>query len=188
MMARVLIPLADGGEEMEIVIIVDVLRRAGWNVVLAGVDGPTATASRQVGLVADALWQDVDPQTFDILLLPGGMGGTNRLLEQDDLLDAIRSFEQDGRIVGAICAGPLVLQKAGILSTRTATCHPGVRNDFHPATVSHDRVVWDARVVTSQAPGTAMAFALAVIRTVDGEDAADAVAAGLVLPAESAAP
>lgn len=181
-MASALIPLADGVEEMEAVIMIDTLRRAKWDVVAAAVDALEVKASRGVRLLADALWQDVSPADFDVLLIPGGAGGTAVLAKHAGVLEAVRVFAAAGRLVGAVCAGPLVLQAAGVLDGVRATCHPGVRGELAKARACDDRVVLDHRIVTSQAPGTTFEFALAVIEAIDGRPARDRVAAGLVLP------
>lgn len=187
-MASALVPLAVGVEEMEAVIVVDVLRRAGWNVrtaaVRAGagsVPGAPLTASRGVRLLADAEWDEVRPDDFDVLVLPGGAGGTKVLRSFQPLLDAIRRFAQAGKWTCAVCAAPLVLQEAGILRGRSATCHPGVRGELTEARRSDERVVMDGRIVTSQGPGTTFEFALAIVRAVDGDAVAERVRGGLVL-------
>ncbi|MDP6523897.1 MAG: DJ-1/PfpI family protein [Kiritimatiellia bacterium] len=181
-MARVLVPFADGLEEMEAVIIVDTLRRAGWDVVTASVSGKNVLASRGVRLVADALWGDIELETFDIIALPGGAGGTDVLAQHQGVLNAVRSFVGEGKLVGAICAGPLVLQAAGVTGQRSLTCHPGARDEMTTGILSNERVVVDEPIVTSQGPGTSFEFALKLIDLVDGNQAAERVAAGLVLP------
>ena len=123
-MTSALVPITHGTEEMEAVIIVDVLRRAEWRVVCAGVGAMQVKAARGVVLVADVAWEDVDPSSFDVLAIPGGGDGTDTLAAQPDILATVRSFVDAGKIVGAICAGPLVLQAAGVLEGRRATCHP----------------------------------------------------------------
>ncbi len=183
-MAKALVPIADGSEEMEAVIIVDVLRRAGWEVALVGLGRKAVTASRGVRLVADAEWHEIDPADFDLLILPGGMDGMNAMRGDEGVLEAVRCFHQSDRIVAAICAAPLVLQAAGILNGKRATCHPAVREQLTCTRRLDDRVVKDGAIITSQAPGTAMEFALALIDAVDGWQAAERVAAGLVLAGE----
>lgn len=178
-MANVLVPIADGSEEIEAVVIVDVLRRAEWRVVVAGITDGTVTASRGVRLVPDVAWRDVTPDDYDILLLPGGGGGTDIMAGDERLLDAIRSFARGGKLIGAICAAPLVLQKAGVLDGRRATCHPAVAADLTVPEVVSERVVVDRRIVTSRGPGTAFDFALRILEIVDGEEAAQSVAGGL---------
>jgi protein deglycase len=187
-MAKVLVPLADGVEEMEAVIIVDVLRRAGWHVVTAAVraglgaaTGAPLTASRGMRLLADTEWAEVSPKEFDALVLPGGAGGTKVLRGFPPLLETIRQFQRAGKWTCAVCAAPLVLQDAGILRGRPATCHPGVRGELTEADLTDKRVVIDGRIITSQGPGTTFEFALALIREVDGATVADRVSGGLVL-------
>jgi len=181
-MAKTLVPIADGVEEMEAVIIVDTLRRAGWEVSSAGVEAQIVTASRGVRLVPDVAWEIVKPETFDILVIPGGLDGTRRLCETTSVLDAVRCFRADAKVIAAICAGPLVLQAAGILGGVRVTCHPSVASEL-TATPRHDhRVVIDQNVITSQAPGTAFEFALAIIDHVDGADALTTLVPPLVLP------
>jgi len=182
-MARVLVPLAPGVEEMEAVIVIDTLRRAGWEVVAAAMSDMQVLASRGVKLVCDTAWTNVDPATFDVLVIPGGAGGTRALVADEQVLEAVRSFVQAGKTAAAICAGPLVLQAAGVLEGRRATCHPAARADLtQPAEITDDRVVVDGHVVTSQGPGTAFEFALALVRELDGPEAATAIAEGLVMP------
>jgi 4-methyl-5(b-hydroxyethyl)-thiazole monophosphate biosynthesis len=186
---RVLIPMAEGVEEMEIVIMLDVLRRAGIEAVAAATgDSLQVTAARGVKLVADALWEDLHPGEFDMLALPGGIGGTRRLQQDERVLRALREAVQAGKPVAAICAGPLVLQEAGVLTGRRATCHPGVRNSLSAARYSAERVVEDGPVITSQGPGTAFEFALILAQRLLGAQAAAAIVRGLVLaPAIEAA-
>lgn len=180
-MARVLIPLAPGVEEMEAVIAIDTFRRAGWEVVAAGTAGSEVAASRGVRLLCDASWSDVDPDTFDILVIPGGAAGTEALASDAGVLGAVRSFAESGRTLAAICAGPLVLQAAGVLEGRKATCHPAAREKLdQPSRVLNDRVVVDGNIITSQGPGTAIEFALAIVSEVEGPASATAIAAGLI--------
>jgi len=182
-MTRALVPLADGVEEMEAVIIIDTLRRSGWEVTAAAVDNAdTVTGSRRVGLIPDASWADIAPAAFDCLLVPGGAGGAERLMSDVRLLAAIGDFAEAGKVVGAVCAGPLVLQKAGVLANRKATCHPAVKDSLVVTPWLPDRVAVDENIITSQAPGTTFEFALAIIEKIDGKQQAEDVAAGLILP------
>jgi len=181
-MTRALVPLADGTEEMEATIIIDVLRRAGWDVVAAGVTGTAIDASRGVRLLADGDWHSLDPADFDVLAIPGGAVGTENLMGNESVLETVRCFMESDRLVGAICAGPLVLQAAGIVAGRRVTCHPGVADQLTDTVRVEERVVIDGKLITSQGPGTAMEFALAVIAAIDGPEAANNVRAGLILP------
>ncbi len=180
-MIRVLIPLAEGCEEMEAVIVADTLRRAGWNVVLAGLHGTApVTASRKVKIVPDARWEELDLLSFDLLVLPGGAGGTKALCEHDGVQEAIRVFDIEEKWIAAICAGPLALHKAGVLKGRAFTCFPGVEKEMHRADRSDEAVVIDRNFITSQGPGTAFAFALKLIELLENEQTAEKVRAGLI--------
>lgn len=180
-MPSVLVPLARGVEEMEAVIIIDVLRRAQWMVVAAGIEAGPVVASRGVRLVPDQDWEQIAPEQFDILVIPGGGPGTERLAADRRILDAVRSFHASGKWIGAVCAGPLVLQAAGILAGRKATCHPGVASKLTTTPRLNDKVVVDGRLVTSQGPGTCFEFALTLVRLVDGAAKASALSEAMLL-------
>ena len=181
-MPKVLVPLADGVEEMEAVILLDVFRRAKWEAVGAGLQVGAIQASRGVRLEPDALWENVDPLSFDILVIPGGAEGVRRLIADGRILETARCFCQADRWIGAVCAGPLVLQAAGLLDGRRATCHPGVADKLTRARRLPDRVVVDGKIVTSQGPGTCFEFALTLIRLVDGSAKAQTIGEALILP------
>jgi 4-methyl-5(b-hydroxyethyl)-thiazole monophosphate biosynthesis len=181
MSTRALIPIADGSEEIETVTLVDVFRRAGWDVVLASIqgDGPI-TASRGVRLIPDAQWEKLDLSTFDLIALPGGLGGTQALCKNDGVQEALRIFDIEGLWIGAVCAAPLALHRAGILKNRAFTCYPGVEKEMKRADRSEELVVADGNIVTSQGPGTTMAFALKLIELIDGPAAAKKIADGMI--------
>ncbi len=180
-MTRALIPVADGSEEMEAVILVDVFRRAGWEVVLAGIQGGgPITASRGVKLTPDARWETLDLLSFNLLALPGGAGGTQALCKSDGVQEALRIFNIEEIWIGAICAAPLALHRAGVLKNRAFTCYPGTEKEMSRNDRSDDPVVVDGHIVTSQGPGTAIAFALKLIELIDGAEASENVASGLI--------
>ena len=179
---KALVPIADGSEEMEAVIIIDTLRRAGWSVTVAGIGGEVIEASRGVRLVPDLPWEAVDPDDYDVLLLPGGWNGTLTLRDHEGVKAALRAFAESGRWYGAICAAPLVLHAAGLLEGRRFTCYPGVEKEL-PSHFerSEDKVVVDGRMITSQGPGTAFEFALRAIAECDDPARAEEVRRGLLL-------
>lgn len=180
-MIRALIPIADGCEEMEAVIVADTLRRAGWNVVLAGLHGTgPVTASRKVKIIPDARWEELDLLSFDIIVLPGGAGGTKALCEHGGVQETLRVFDIEEKWIAAICAAPLALHKAGILKGRAFTCYPGTEKEMHRSDRSDEPVVVDRNLITSQGPGTAFAFALKLIELLDNPTLADKVRSGLI--------
>ena len=178
---RVLIPLADGVEEMEAVILIDVLRRAGWTVVTAGLRAGPVAASRGVVLVPDAVWCGIVPAEFDLLALPGGGPGTEALMADERVLAAVRAFLASGRPVAAICAAARVLDRAGVLAGKSYTCYPGVEAKIGSGNRLPDPVVRDGLVHTSQGPGTAIAFALHLVAALDSPEKAEALGRELVL-------
>ena len=182
-MLKALVLLAEGVEEMEAVIAIDVLRRCGVEVTAAAI-GVTreVTASRGVRLLADAQLDEVIAEAFDVLVLPGGAGGARRLAADARVLELARQYARAGKLVAAVCAAPLVLEAAGLLRSVRFTCHPAVRDQFPSRQVSTERVVEDGNFITSQGPGTSMEFALSIARRLVDDAVAQKVAEGLILP------
>ncbi len=166
-----LMPLADGVEEMEAVIMVDVLRRAGWDVVTAGLHEGTLTASRGVCLKPDCAWSDVSAAEHDMLIIPGGLEGVRNLAENASIMDAIRTYAREDRWLAAICAGPLLFEAAGILAGRRVTAYPSVCAQLKSATIQDRAVVRDGHLVTGRGPGAALLFALTLVACLDAAKA-----------------
>lgn len=186
---RALVPIADGTEEIEAVCVIDVLRRAGVDVVVAGV-GPagapaatlTVTASRGVRLVADIAIEAAAGAVFDAIVLPGGLPGAHHLRDSPALAAMLEDQDRSGRLVAAICASPVVvLQAHGLLRGRGATCFPGLRDQLAPGSPRDGDVVRDGNLLTSRGPGTAIAFALAIVEDLRGRAQRDAIAAQLLV-------
>jgi DJ-1 family protein len=181
MKKNVCVLVADGSEEMEVVITVDVLRRAGIGVFLAGVGEETrmVTTSRGVRIAPDGAWDPAEATRFDALVIPGGIGGTQTMRQDESIKDAVREFMLANKIVAAICAGPTVLHDAGVLAGKTYTSNPSSREELTAGTWVDQPAVRDGNLITSQAPGTAFAFGLALIEALDTHEMAQKVAAGL---------
>ena len=181
MKKNVCVLMADGSEEMEVVITVDVLRRAGIGVFLAGVGEETrmVTTSRGVRIAPDGAWDPAEATRFDALVIPGGIGGTQAMRQDESVKQAVREFMLAGKIVASICAGPTVLHDAGVLAGKSYTSHPGSRAELTAGTWMDQPVVRDGNLITSQAPGTAFAFALALIEMLDTPEMAQKVATGM---------
>jgi DJ-1 family protein len=179
---KALVPIANGSEEMEAVIIIDTLRRANFEVTVAGLTAGVIEASRGVKIVPDMMWDEVNPEDFDILLLPGGFGGTEAFMKHAGVQQAIKDFNASGKWLGCICAAALALNEAGVLAGKKFTCYPGVEEllpaEIQPVT---DIVVVDGKLITSQGPGTAFEFALKVIAECDSPNLSAEVRAGLLL-------
>ena len=183
MITRVLVPLADGFEELEAVTLVDTLRRAELEVTMASVGALEVRGSRGVRVLADAPWADLDPAAFDAIVLPGGLEGTLTLAEHSGVLAALEAQVRRGGEVAAVCAAPLVLDAAGLLEGRSMTCHPSVRDRLRGAQARDERVVRDGALVTSQGPGTSLEFALALVARWRGPEVAEGLAQAMVAPA-----
>jgi len=181
-MAKVLVPLADGCEELEAVTIIDLLRRAGIEVVSAGLNPGVVKASRGVQLVPDLTLDSALQDEYDMVVLPGGMPGAAHLKSDPRILRLLKDMAAAGKYTAAICAAPMVLAEAGVLEGRQATSYPSFLDALPGVTVSAAAVVQDGKVLTSRGPGTAMDFALALIETLAGADKRQQVEAALVRP------
>ena len=184
-MAHVLVPLAQGCEELEAVTIIDLLRRAGVEVTVAGLEDGPVTASRGVVLMPETTLEAVLDRDFDLVVLPGGLGGAQRLEADQRIAALLRRMSEQGRYVAAICAAPKVLASAGLLKNREATAYPGILDaqaDQAGIRLSSAAVVRDGTFITSRGPGTAMDFALTLIETLCGRETRGTVEAALQRP------
>lgn len=181
-MRGVLIPLAEGFEELEAVSIVDVLRRAGIKVVVAGLRSGPVKGSRDTVVVPDAALDDVLDQDFDMLVLPGGMPGVKNLREDPRIKELLDRYMREDCYTGAICAAPSVLAAYGYLAGRNATSNPKFKEQVAIGGVHYreDAVVTDGNIVTSRGPGTSIAFALALVEKLAGRSKREEVESGLV--------
>jgi len=180
-MASVLVPLAQGCEELEAVTVVDLLRRAGIEVVTAGLDDRPVQASRGMVLLADMTLEEALQREYDMVVLPGGLPGADHLRDDARIIGLLRQMAAAGRYTAAICAAPRVLAHAGLLDGRRATSYPGALDAAAVPGLEYldQAVVADDRVVTSRGPGTAMDFALELIEILAGKMQRDKVEAGL---------
>jgi len=181
-MARVLIPLAEGCEELEAVTVIDLLRRAEIEVVTAGLTEGPVRASRDTVLVPDTLLAAVMDETFDMIVLPGGLPGAQRLERDGRIRALLERHRAEDRFVAAICAAPKVLAGAGLLDGKSATCYPGavIQEDFPQVNLLQAPVVVDGKLITSRGPGTAMDFALQLVESLVDKAKRDEVEATLV--------
>lgn len=168
-MPRVLVPLAAGFEEIEAVTLIDVLRRADVEVVSAGLEGRQVTGSHGITLTADAMLDQVLEEDFDLIALPGGLPGAEHLKQHAGLRQRLQTQVANQRPVAAICAAPMVLNAAGLLSGQAATSYPGFLEDAD-VDYQESAVVVDSGLTTSRSPATALVFALKLVEQLAGAD------------------
>ncbi|HMC13642.1 MAG TPA: DJ-1 family glyoxalase III [Gallionellaceae bacterium] len=178
-MKTVLIPLAQGCEELEAVTIIDILRRAGITVVSAGLDTHPVRASRGTMLLPDTTLDEALKHSYDMVALPGGQPGTNNLKADKRIIALIQRMAQQDKYVAAVCAAPSVLATAGLLDGKRATSFPGALDGFPKVQQQYASVVEDGKLITSRGPGTAMDFALTLVERLVGRSKRDDAEAGL---------
>lgn len=175
-----LVLFAAGSEELEAVTIVNILRRGGIGVVLAGLTSGPLQGSRGTTLLPDTTLDALDGTEFDLIVLPGGMPGTAHLRDDARVAALLRRQHAAGKLVAAICAAPSVLAAAGLLDGRRATCYPGSLQDHPAVLLQNAAVVEDGQIITSRGPGTAMDFALHLLERLAGQAKRLEVEAALV--------
>lgn len=180
---RVLVPIGTGSEEMEAVIVIDVLRRAGADVVVASVETALeVNCSRGVKIVADKLIDDVVTEHFDLIALPGGMPGAERLRDSEALIGLLDKQAAAGKAHAAICATPAVaLEPHGFLKGKKSTAHPAFTDKLVDNSEAQRRVVADGVLTTSRGPGTAFEFALALVKQLYSEEKMEEIAGPMVM-------
>jgi len=188
-MARVLIPIAEGSEELEAVTIIDILRRAEIDVTVASLDGEPVVMSRKTVIVPDASLDDALKSDFDMVVLPGGLPGARNLNDDPRIAELLKKMANSGKFVGAICAAPFVLANAGVLSGKRATSYPGFLDNMElpDVEVTGGAVERDGNVITSRGPGTAMDFALSLVEILTDRETRGETEARLVRETPAAA-
>lgn len=179
-MKTVLVPLANGSEELEAVTVLNILRRAGVDAVSASLDGHPIRGSRGTMLIPDTSLDEALKRDFDMVVLPGGQPGTNNLKSDARIIKLLQHMAKNGRYVCAICAAPSVMAAAGLLDGKHATSFPGALDAFPKVSRQPQAVVEDGKLITSRGPGTAMDFALTLVERLAGRAKRDEVEAGLV--------
>lgn len=179
-MTTVLVPLAQGCEEIEAVTVIDILRRGGITVVSAGLDAQAVHARRGTVLLPDTTLDAALEHSYDMLVLPGGQPGTSNLTADARILALVSNMARQHKYVAAICAAPSVLANAGVLDGKRATSFPGALDAFPKVLQQAAAVVEDGKFITSRGPGTAMDFALTLVERLAGKAKRDEVESALV--------
>ncbi|MDD5899933.1 MAG: DJ-1/PfpI family protein [Lachnospiraceae bacterium] len=175
-MDKVYVFFADGFEEIEGLTVVDMLRRVKIETVMVSIgENVTVTGSHGIAVRTDGVFSDYSFDDGIMAVLPGGMPGTNHLMEHEGLKKVLDSYRKEKKYLAAICAAPSVLGENGLLDGRHATCFPGFEEKLLGATVLPDAVVIDGTVITSRGMGTAIPFGAALISVLQGEEAAEAL-------------
>ncbi len=182
-MAGVLVFLAKGFEEIEALTTVDILRRAKVDTFTVSITGERQVlSSHKIPVVADKLIDEIDFDLYDMIVLPGGLPGTTNLEACDKLMQAVDKYYKEGKMLGAICAAPSIYAHRGMLSGIKACCNPAFESHLLDggAKLSQDRVCTDGIFITSRAMGTAVDFALAILKAFKGEEVALAMADDII--------
>ncbi|MEM0333050.1 MAG: DJ-1/PfpI family protein [Candidatus Aenigmatarchaeota archaeon] len=164
---KAIVPLAEGFEEIEAITIIDVLRRAGIKVDIVGIEDEIVVGRNGIKILCEKTLNEIEQIDYDLIVLPGGNPGYKNLMNSEILLNIIRNMNSKGRIIGAICASPLVLLKAGILKDKKATCYPTLKNEI--PNYEDKKVVVDGNIITSQGPATAIEFSLEIVKILKPE-------------------
>ena len=168
-MPQICVPLANGFEEIEAISIIDICRRGDLEVIVAGVEGKIALGAHDIPVVTDCLIQEVVADQLDMMILPGGWVGTQTLANNTQVQSLLKQLQQTQKQIGAICAAPYALEAAGVLGSHF-TCYPSIAEKIENLGYDADQaVVTDNNVMTSQGVGTAICFALAVVKHFQGE-------------------
>ena len=174
--------LGTGFEETEAIAPIDLLRRAGIQVLTVGINGKTIVGGHGIGVVADITVDEMDLTAMDMIVLPGGLGGVASVRACKAAMDALAFAWENDKFVAAICAGPTVLADLGITDSKEATCYPGCEGQMGSATMIPDAAcVRDGKLITGTSAGCAVSFGLALVAALKGQDAADAVANQIVI-------
>ena len=166
-MAKVAVILAEGFEEIEALTVVDVLRRANIACYMVGFEA-RVTGSHDIQVQADRVF-DGDLSEYDMIVLPGGMPGSAHLRDNEQLIAELQKCEQVGKKVAAICAAPIVLNRAGLLKDKVFTCYDGVQEQIADGHYRKETVVVDGQLTTSRGPATALAFAYNLVEQLGGD-------------------
>ena len=166
-MAKVAVILADGFEEIEALTVVDVLRRANITCHMVGFEAQV-TGSHAIQVQADRVF-DGDLSDYDMIVLPGGMPGSAHLRDNEQLIAELQKCEQVGKKIAAICAAPIVLNRAGLLKDKEFTCYDGVQEQIADGHYRKETVVVDGHLTTSRGPATALAFAYNLVEQLGGD-------------------
>lgn len=174
--------IASGFEEIEAITVIDILRRGEVPVKIVSMEEKLEVAgSHNITVKADLLFKDADYESCEMMVFPGGLPGTTNLLNHRELMETMVRFASSGNKVAAICAAPMIFGRTGLTAGRKATIFPGMEDELKGAIISAEKVVIDQNIVTSQGPGTAMEFGLALVGILKDKKTQEKLKGGLLL-------
>ena len=173
--------LGTGFEETEAIAPLDLLRRAGVDILTVGVTGKTVYGSHKIGIEADITIEEMDLTNLEMIILPGGLGGVTSIRGCQAAMDAVRFAYENGKYTAAICAGPTVLADLGIPDGKNATCYPGCEDKMGRAKMVNAAAVTDGKLITGTSAGCAVSFGLALIAVLKGQEEAERIAKQIVI-------
>jgi len=181
-MKKIAVHLAEGFEEIEAVSIIDVLRRAETDVSVVSItEKLEVTGSHGIKIIADQLFNAINYELVDMIILPGGMPGAANLNGHFGLREQILNFHENQKLLGAICAAPMVFGNLGILKNKNATCYPGFENQLHGAVVTGENIEVADNIITAKGAGVAMEFALKIVEILKGKEFANKLAEKMIV-------
>jgi 4-methyl-5(b-hydroxyethyl)-thiazole monophosphate biosynthesis len=181
-MKKIAVHLAEGFEEIEAVSVIDVLRRAEIDVTVVSVtEKLEVTGSHGIKIIADQLFNTLNYELIDMIILPGGMPGASHLNNHLGLREQILNFHENKKLLGAICAAPLVFGSLGILKNINATCYPGFESQLHGAIVTGENIEVADNIITAKGAGVAIDFALKIVEILKGKDLANKLAQKMIV-------
>lgn len=179
-MAKVLIVISKGFEEIEAISVIDILRRAQISVTIAAVESIETAGAHNVLIKADKMIDDIKSEDFDMIVLPGGLPNAFTLAQNEKVQSLLKEFKEKEKFIGAICAAPFALDKAKVLNKKY-TCYPSFEKKIDSSCyVEDETVVTDGKIITSKGPATAMPFALELVKTLKGEEVYKNIKSGLL--------
>ncbi len=181
-MKKIAVHLAEGFEEIEAISIIDVLRRAGFEVTVVSMNkSMEVNGAHDITVKADTLFEDLDYDTIEMIVLPGGMPGATNLKAHSGLREQILNFNDLKKPLAAICAAPMVFGNLGLLKEKQATCYPGFEDELHGAIITGEAVTETENIITGKGAGVAIKFALKIVEKHKGKDVADELGAKMIV-------
>ena len=181
-MKKIAVHLADGFEEIEAISIIDVLRRAGFHVTIVSMNkSMEVNGAHEITVKANVLFEDLDYDNIDMIVLPGGMPGSANLKAHSGLREQILNFNDSEKPMAAICAAPMVFGNLGLLKEKQATCYPGFEDELHGAIITGEAVAEADNIITGKGAGVAIKFALKIVEKFNGKEVANELGAKMIV-------